>query len=135
MKYTINHVCGHTSVVNLYGSSSERQRRIEYLSSKQCEQCCAKTMSDAAGRLGLPQLHGSDKQVAWALRIREAMLGEPFYGRTVKDCVAEYIDMTVDQQQQVEQAAKTNAEIAKIYNVATVSSAAWYIDNRDIYKL
>lgn len=38
-KYTINHECGHTAVARLFGPGKERERKIEWLSGRECEDC------------------------------------------------------------------------------------------------
>src|SRR6185503_6208900 len=80
MQTTIKHTCGHTETMQLYGSREERERREAWLDSKLCRECerAAQTQqaqSQAAER-HLPTLTGSDKQIAWAERIRAELLAK-----------------------------------------------------------
>ena len=74
-KYTINHTCGHTVDVQLYGAYKDRERRIAYLETCECDECRKAKANAAAAEAkaarGLADLTGSEKQVAWANTIRE----------------------------------------------------------------
>lgn len=73
-KYEINHTCGHTSTVQLFGKCSERERKIEWMERQECPECRRKREAEEAAKitegLELPELEGSEKQVAWANCIR-----------------------------------------------------------------
>lgn len=73
-KYTIMHKCGHEAVRQLYGPTADRRRKIEWLEQQKCD-ACQQAEHDAATdayetRAGLPELTGSEKQIAWARDIR-----------------------------------------------------------------
>lgn len=74
-QYTINHICGHTVTVQLFGAYKDRERRIAYLETLECEECRKAKINAAAAAAkderGLADLTGSEKQVAWANTIRE----------------------------------------------------------------
>lgn len=85
MKYEVTYACGHTGEVNLYGKGEERERKLEWLKTQLCPACEkaerekrydaeAKEAKEKADELGLPELQGSEKQVKWALTIRENMI-------------------------------------------------------------
>lgn len=85
MKYEVTYACGHTGLLSLYGKSEERERKLEWLKTQLCPVCekaerekCydaeAKEAEEKADELGLPELQGSEKQVKWALTIRENMM-------------------------------------------------------------
>lgn len=38
-KYTINHICGHSREVSLYGKNKERERKIEWMENQDCPGC------------------------------------------------------------------------------------------------
>jgi hypothetical protein len=38
-KYTINHTCGHSREVQLFGKNIERERKIEWMESQKCPKC------------------------------------------------------------------------------------------------
>lgn len=40
MKYDITYTCGHTATVELYGPTQERERKIAWLESIECPDCC-----------------------------------------------------------------------------------------------
>lgn len=86
MKYTVTYSCGHNAEVQLYGSNAEREREIAYFETRGlCPECyAAQKSADASAALEsivaelgpLPALTGSEKQVAWASKIRSAALSE-----------------------------------------------------------
>lgn len=75
-KYTINHTCGHQVTIHFFGKYEDRERRIAYLETCECEKCRRSKSNAAAAAAkdarGLTDLTGSEKQVAWANSIREA---------------------------------------------------------------
>jgi hypothetical protein len=83
-KYDVKFSCGHTETVYLYGPLKDRYRKIEWMeSTKVCSACYQAEKEEAkkaeveavaarADEYGLPELTGSEKQVAWALAIRDA---------------------------------------------------------------
>lgn len=69
-KYDVTYKCGHTATVQLYGKSADRDKKIAQLENQICPDCY-KAQRDAAAKeqaeaLHLPDLMGSEKQVAWA---------------------------------------------------------------------
>lgn len=125
-KYEIKHTCGHTETVNICGTNvhGERDHKIACLESKPCRECAAKAAAEDAVKAGLPKLSGSEKQVAWALDIRNEMIatledeGKQVIARRAEKCTDE-------------QVAEVRANIAKaIGNVKAVKDAKWFIDNR-----
>ena len=126
MKYDVRFACGHTEGIQLYGKTAERERKIAYYEQHgMCSRCyaeqreaekadkaeanraaAAESDSKAKDR-GWPSLNGSDKQIAWALQIREEKYNTA--------------------QQAIRQVA-SNARINQI--ISTQTSAAWWIDNR-----
>ena len=74
-KYVITHKCGHKQEVYLFGSMKDRENRIKYLESIECDDC-RKNAANAASLAakesrGLADLTGTEKQIAWANTIRE----------------------------------------------------------------
>ena len=95
--YDITHTCGHDERIELFGKTSERERRIEWLQERPCTECWKKERAaeaearrnkeaamiveklgnDAADAVNALSnatctLEGSAKQVAWAEDIRSA---------------------------------------------------------------
>lgn len=85
MKYEVTYSCGHTDTVQLYGPNKDRERKLEWLKNQLCPDCNkkhleeermkkAKLALEEAKVAGLPELTGSEKQIAWALEIRQTIL-------------------------------------------------------------
>lgn len=74
MKYEIKHSCGHVETVQLIGKGSDRERRIAWLESQPCPECRRAAEAEHAQKVAeeyaLPDLVGSEKQIAWANKIR-----------------------------------------------------------------
>lgn len=93
--YDVTHACGHDERIELFGKTSERERRIEWLQERPCTECWKKERAaeaearknkeaamivealgnDAAEAVNALSnatctLEGSAKQVAWAEDIR-----------------------------------------------------------------
>lgn len=76
-KYIVTHACGHQVEYRLNGAYSIRERRIAYLETCNCYEC-KKAQANALAveskeKRGLPDLTGSEKQIAWANTIRECV--------------------------------------------------------------
>ena len=148
--YDITHTCGHDERIELFGKTSERERRIEWLQERPCTECWKKERAaeaearrnkeaamiaeklgnDAAEAINALSnatctLEGSAKQVAWAEDIRSK-------------CIAQALDQACNTvaripgkataQQSAAFAAHCNAIASTIANK---TSAEWWIENRD----
>lgn len=77
-KYGIVYSCGHAGEVELYGKEEERRRKIKWYEDEGvCPECYKAQREEAerkqveeANSYGLADLTGSEKQVAWANKIR-----------------------------------------------------------------
>jgi hypothetical protein len=118
MKVDITGTCGHTSERNLTDASGGEpgprslKKSVAYWSTKDCTDCyvSGKKAATAAAleTFGtLPDLVGSERQVAWAVRIRETALTK--VSETVRD--GDYW--------------------ARATLLATVTDATFWIDTRD----
>lgn len=66
------HACGHTGErYQAYGHHSGRERQLKVIESQDCPTCRRTLAEQASAAQGLPLIKGSDKQVAWAVEIRE----------------------------------------------------------------
>ena len=120
--YDVGYACGHTQVIELFGKTSQRYEKIEYLERGLCPDCYREKKQEEreqeneraaklAKNLGLSELEGSVKQVAWATTIRQRIYENicksdtehPSFGYTL---VAKAISLEV--------------------------SAKWWIDNRNL---
>jgi hypothetical protein len=80
-KYSVDHTCGHTETHQLVGPHKERDRKIAWLETTLCSECwraeqerqraeASAKAAEANQSAGLPDLTGSEKQIAWAESIR-----------------------------------------------------------------
>lgn len=148
--YDITHTCGHDERIELFGKTSERESRIEWLQERPCTECWKKERkaeaearknkeaamiveklgNDAADAINAISnatrtLEGSAKQVAWAEDIRAK-------------CVTEILDRLhnlvarIPGKATAQQSAEFTARCKAIASViANETSAAWWIENRD----
>lgn len=113
-KYTITYACGHTAEMQLYGKESDRQKRIAWYATIDCPDCETNEAARQAAENGYPILTGSEKQVAWANKIRNKAVA--FYDEICKTL------------------PEKNREAAATLKTQWLSnevSAAYWIDNRD----
>lgn len=72
------YACGHDGRVQIYGPSKDRERIAAQEFSKLCRACYIAQMQQIAQKnaqsKALPALHGSEKQIAWAMCIRDGLL-------------------------------------------------------------
>ncbi len=135
MQTMITHTCGHTETVQLYGTNShgERARKAAWLASKSCRACertaDMRAAQAQAAALTLPELTGSEKQVAWALTIRAKAL------QAVATLRADFAANGARAQAQGMSSEAVAAELAQFdtlaERVAQQVSAKWWIDHRD----
>ena len=121
--YDVGYACGHSQEVELFGKTSARYEKIEWMERGLCPDCYrAKKQEEReqeneraaklSESLGFSELEGSEKQIAWATTIRQKIYENicqseaphPTYGYTL---VAEAISLEL--------------------------SAKWWIDNRNTY--
>ena len=87
MKYEIEYACGHTGTVQLFGKTADRERKVKWLETQICPACEkiereqrykaeAAEAQQKADELGLPELKGTEKQINWALTIRDRIYGD-----------------------------------------------------------
>ena len=77
-KHEITFSCGHTETKELYGKSADRERKISWMEKYGlCSECYKKQIQEEQKSRktenGLPDLAGSEKQVAWAEKIRDGV--------------------------------------------------------------
>lgn len=89
MKYTVTYSCGHSGTVELFGPERDRERKLEwYQEHAVCPECYARQQTEERAAIesqyDLPALTGSDKQIAWAEKIRAGFLAERGQAETVK---------------------------------------------------
>lgn len=84
-KYHIVRACGHEEDIQIYGPAKLRQGRADWEADRLCRECwlaqreqerqaANQAAAEASADNGLPQLQGSEKQIAWAESLRAAIL-------------------------------------------------------------
>lgn len=87
MKHDVTHSCGHTITHYLYGKRSDRESKGVWLAGRPCTDCWKlerqkgfdrenEASKEASAGLRLPELTGSEKQVAWAATLRLKAIGK-----------------------------------------------------------
>ena len=80
--YNVEHVCGHDQEIELFGKTSQRYEKIEWMARGLCPDCYREKKQQEREQenaraaklsesLGLSALEGSVKQIAWATTIRQ----------------------------------------------------------------
>lgn len=120
-KYEVNYKCGCTETKELYGKIDARHSKVEWLEQGKCWECekadKLAAAKEKAEESGLPELVGSEKQVAWAETIRASKIKA--YGREID---GSGFRLDADDKARC-------PEVLKKYKKET--SAKWWIDNRD----
>ena len=132
-KYEITYKCGHTGTVELFGKGSDRERKLEWMSKNHiCPEClekekqaAQKAIIEEAKNAGLPELTGSEKQVAWAISIRQTFIEAIENGIATSD--AKYADNP--QWTESRSAIVSSVEYIK----STKTEAKWWIDTVNGY--
>ena len=135
MKYNVTYSCGHADEVQLYGKTSERERKIAWMErSGLCHDCYKAKMEaerseehakqDAKAEAGIehygyPELAGTEKQVKWAKALREEAITAVF--EMLACC-----DFPCDEQ-------KLDTMI-QMKIVETHTDSRYWIDNREYIK-
>jgi len=128
-RYSIDYSCGHRGEIVLFGPTKNREWRIEKEKENICSDCYDQQLSEQSiiatqenATNGMPPLRGTEKQVLWAERIRNAAMRSfetigitPQTSYRLRDASQEEIDLAV------------NAVMAK-------EKASWWIDNREAFS-
>lgn len=115
MKYEVTMSCGHKKTVELFGKTEDREKKIKWLENwGLCSKCREEEEMEKAK--DLPPLTGTEKQVRWAIQIRNKMLDK----LTVKD-TARYTKEAMSQYNHFLDWLKNKTE------------AKYWIDHNDAY--
>lgn len=134
-KYTVTYKCGHTRTVELFGRESERDRKIAwYKEFCSCPECYAAEQAAKreaeAQKYALPELVGTEKQVAWAEKIRSKFI-------ETRDEQAKYNEKLYETpnvpKEQIEQHKRLFADFCKEYFGETKASVWIDRENADEY--
>lgn len=144
-KYDIIFSCGHTETRALIGKIKDRERKIAYFEEHGlCSECWEaekkrqfeeqnRKAAEEAKEYGLPELTGTEKQVAWATTLRQQFIAdtEKFIGAQDERLTSGFFANNPEKQTQLEtivQAMKAAVE----EKLLTETSARYWIDTRYI---
>jgi len=128
-KYKVTRACGHEETVILYGKIKTREWRLEFVEpEKLCYDCYQAELAkkreeenrqaaEAAKEQGLPELTGTEKQVAWAETLRQKLIAE----------IEELIKKVPAEKKNDPQFHEALKAFDYIQNI---TKASWFIDNR-----
>ena len=118
-KYTVEYKCGHTGTVELFGKTSDREWRLEQLAKGICPDCeeaeLRKVIAEFNAERELPALSGTDRQVAWADKLRMYAI------RMIEDGYGMMSDGSPDKD-------PMSQVLQEMYSI---SDARFWIDHRD----
>lgn len=111
-KYTIDYQCGCSETIQLYGPTSERDRKVAAMEKQECPACHARKANDGSkGAI----LEGSPKQILWALDIRDRLLDEI-------DCLYKFIDNDIEVTEAQREQRRHNVSAVEKWLKSRVSS-------------
>jgi hypothetical protein len=132
MKYDVKFSCGHTQTVELFGAGAERERKIAYYERfGMCSECFAKMQAEAIEKanVGLPILEGSEKQVAWAKKIRASLVEK--YSKEIEFLKVEKNVVQVKCAMKEAPEYPLVKRFEKAMRITSETSAKWFIENQD----
>lgn len=71
MKYKITCSCGHEIIIDVYGETLKHEKKLLYYRENECPDCLIRSLEKQEFMKCLPSLVGSDKQIRWAMQLRE----------------------------------------------------------------
>jgi hypothetical protein len=133
----INYSCGHSDRIQMYGPTSGRERKKEWMERGICPDCYRKqkkeerekasqVAAEQAKKSGLPALAGSERQIAWADTIRKNALASAQNNVLSRDVFATLPVEKRESSRGVFEVVRTARD-----RLETETSATWWIDNRD----
>lgn len=143
-KYTITFSCGHTETIQLYGSIANREDYIKWASEHgECHACKDACKADKrakeheyavtnAKKYDLPVLEGSEKQISWAIDIRQRMIEEiEMYckGHSFEEMKEKWQAASENQKEKMLNAEK-DTYAYKLSHIFVETSAKFYIENQ-----
>lgn len=131
--------CGHEGRVNIVGPVKHRQWKADIQFEKMCPDCYEKHLAaerermnkeaaEKAKEMELPELIGTEKQVAWANTIRQRFI-ELF--DKIDEKYLEMARIRYNENEELKKIKLEDIEIIKDYMLANIKAASWYIDRRD----
>lgn len=71
MKYKVTCSCGHDIIIDVYGETLKHEKKLLFYCENECPDCLIRSLEKQEFMKSLPSLVGSDKQVRWAMQLRE----------------------------------------------------------------
>lgn len=141
-QYTIEFSCNHTEVRNIVGKEKDRQGKADWIARGVCSDCYKQQLAAerqkeqsaqmaTAAQFVLADLEGSEKQIAWAEKIRAKMIVEI---ENLKTNTINQVDK-INNLDEVESAAFDLNLVILSEAIAAIGSktkSTWFIDNRDM---
>jgi len=122
VKYEVKRACGHTETIQLFGTYKNRMIRYAWAQQQPCRECCLAERRQEekalAEELGLPELAGTEKQVAWANSLRLDW-AKPLYDK-----------LDYWRQRGVGEAVLAQCKQAIVEVLSSRTDAKWWIDHR-----
>lgn len=131
MQYNVTYACGHEGTVDIYGRSRDREWKLAHEEEKLCPDCWKKQRdeerakqnaeaAEANKEAGLPELEGTEKQIAWAESIRKSMI----------DHIIEYYVSQITDEAKAEHPEEYERVMKAFEAIKQHTDASWWIDNR-----
>ncbi len=124
------YACGHPGRVQIYGPVKDRDWKEKKEFSKLCPECWKKKLAEenqkaveTAKEMGLPELKGTEKQVAWANSIRLNVIGE-LYQERLDYMLHEY-------KPEYHEKIRKGMKQVRNYIIKNKTDASYFIDRRD----
>lgn len=71
MKYKITCSCAHEIIIDVYGETLKHEKKLLFYRENECPDCLIRSLEKQEFMKSLPSLVGSDKQIRWAMQLRE----------------------------------------------------------------
>lgn len=133
MKYEVKFSCGHTETVELFGKSSDRERKIEYYENcGVCSECykARKAREAEQANEGLPVLEGTPKQIDFAKSIRANVIKEMEREITAARNATPEMLKAVKEKIALNPNGFDEKRLSLALAIDTETSAKWWIENR-----
>lgn len=137
--YTINFICKHTETRNIVGKEKDRQGKADWMAQGVCSDCyklekAAERQKELSAQMAtaaqftLADLEGSEKQVAWAERIRAKMIVAVENLKRKMVDYANKTELSEIESAQIELNLSVFAEV--IEAIGSKVKSTWFIDNQ-----
>ena len=126
MRYELTHTCGHVAEFQLFGSRTERERKVEWLQSQPCRQC---KLAEEGARAAQPE-----RQSPGALGSPKQVVGEQI--RRAGDNAGKVRRIDPAALAATKPTIALGTEYVEVYEATRgklrgETSARWWIDNKD----